>query len=52
MNCVFQIFTAVSGSPSLEESYIGTHASGIAMNPFALEKGEAPGWISLLQVLL
>ena len=49
MDGLFQDVTAVSGSRSAEESCT-KHLClpGITLNPFTLEKGDAPGWISLL----
>ena len=44
-NGLLLVFTAASGSPSLEES---CKASRIAPIPFTQEKGVVPGWISLL----
>ena len=35
---LFQAFTAVSGSPSAEESCISSCLPGSYLNPFALEK--------------
>ena len=47
---LFKAFTAVSGSSSAEEGYTDTNTyMKNTLNLLALEKGVAPGWISLLQ---